>query len=926
VDIPTKYNPKITENRWYNFWLERKYFHSEPRPEMKPYTIVIPPPNITGSLHMGHALNNILQDILIRLKRMQGYNALWLPGTDHGGIATQNVVEKELLSQGLTREKLGREKFLKKMWEWRDEVGDTILEQLKRLGCSCDWERTRFTMDSVCEKAVLEAFVYLYRKELIYRGEYIVNWCPRCQTALSDIEVEHEEVRGKLWYIKYPLKSSKSGVAFIMVATTRPETMLGDTAVAVHQKDKRYKNLIGSEVILPIMDRPIPIIADEFVDSSFGSGAVKVTPAHDPDDFKIAQRHNLPSVKVINEQGRMTEASGKYQGMDRFECRRELVEELREKRYLEKIEDYNYSIGRCYRCQTILEPLVSEQWYLKTEEMARRAIEVARQKRVRFFPEGWTKPYLNWLEEVHDWCISRQIWWGHRIPVWYCQKGCPPIAAVERPEKCPACGSNNLIQDPDVLDTWFSSALWPFSTFGWPKGEGVVSNKSKGEKVIDDLDYYYPTSVLVTGYEILYLWVARMVMMGLALMDDIPFSDVFIHGIVRDAKGRKMSKSMGNVIDPLGTIEKYGTDALRFAMACGGVMGRDVQLSEENFKTGRNFANKIWNASRLVIMNLEGFKFSTTTQAASVSIRERLTLPDRWILDQYNRAIEEVTTAFEEYDVSKAARLLYEFIWSKFCDWYLELAKMRLYGKEPSEREVAQSVLIYVLEGTLKLLHPIMPFITEEIWHLLNCVSPAGREESIMIAAWPLTRRGDRDEDAVEKMGLVIDIISQVRNVRSVMRIPHDKMVEVLIKPSKRKQKALLDEHIPYIKSLAKSKEVIVDKSLKKPQECATSVVSDVEVYVPLKGMIDISREIERLGKEIEKIELELDRVAKKLKNKEFLKKAPPEVLEKVKRQKEEYGITRDKLIRNLRMIGSPSPKFPSPLAGEGKGEGESKE
>ncbi len=904
MDIPTKYDPKAAENKWYNFWLEKKYFHSEPRPEMKPYTIVIPPPNITGFLHMGHALNNILQDILIRLKRMQGYNALWLPGTDHGGIATQNVVEKELLSKGLTREKVGREKFLEIMWKWRNEIGDKILEQLKRLGCSCDWERTRFTMDSVCERAVLEAFVSLYRQGLIYRGEYIVNWCPRCQTALSDIEVEHEEVRGKLWYIKYPLKSSKKGVTSIVVATTRPETMLGDTAVAVNPKDKRYKDLIGSEVMLPIMDRPIPVIADEFVDSGFGSGAVKVTPGHDPDDFKIAQTHNLPSVKVINEQGRMAEASGKYQGKDRFDCRKELVVELRDKGYLEKTEDYNYSIGHCYRCHAILEPLVSEQWYLKTGEMAKRAMGATRQKRVRLVPETWTKPYLNWLEDLHDWCISRQIWWGHRMPVWYCEKNCPPIAAVEKPEKCPECGGKNLVQDPDVLDTWFSSALWPFSTFGWPKKETQASSKSKEGKVIDELDYYYPTSVLVTGYEILYLWVARMVMMGLTLMEDIPFSDVFIHGIVRDTKGRKMSKSMGNVIDPLETIEKYGTDALRFAMACGGVLGRDVQLSEDNFRAGRNFANKIWNASRLVLMNLEGFRLSPGAQASSRSMRERLSLADRWILDQYNRAIEEVNEAFEEYDISKGARLLYEFIWSKFCDWYLELAKMRLYGQEPREREVAQFVLIYVLEGTLKLLHPVMPFITEEIWQLLNRICPAGREESIIVASWPVPKREEMDGEAVEKMELVMEVISQVRNVRSVMGIPHDKMLEVLIKPSKMKQKEVLDEHIPHIKNLAKSKEVIVDKSLKKPQECATAVVGDVEIYVPLKGMIDISQEVERLSKEIEKIELELDGIInKKLKDREFLKKAPPAVVDKVKKQKEECETKRDKLVGNLKLI-----------------------
>lgn len=900
MDIPTRYNPKETEKRWYNFWLERGYFHSEPRPEVKPYTIVIPPPNITGSLHMGHALNNILQDILIRLKRMEGYNALWLPGTDHGGIATQNVVEKELLSKGLTRHKLGREKFLEKMWEWRKEVGDTILEQLKRLGCSCDWERTRFTMDTICERAVLEAFVYLYENGLIYRGEYIVNWCPRCQTALSDIEVEHEEISGKLWYIKYSLKSPKKGVSSVVIATTRPETMLGDTAVAVNPKDKRYRNLVGSQVVLPIMDRPIPIIADSFVDSNFGSGAVKVTPAHDPDDFKIGQRHNLPSLKVIDEQGKMTIASGKYQGMDRFECRRQLVEELSDNGYIEKIENYNYSIGHCYRCQAILEPLVSEQWYLKTEEMAKRAVEATRRNRVRFIPDTWAKPYLNWLEELHNWCISRQIWWGHRIPVWYCGKGCRPIAAVERPEQCPECGNASLTQDPDVLDTWFSSALWPFSTFGWPRKEATPSSKSKEEKVIDDLDYYYPTSTLVTGYEILYLWVARMVMMGLTLMDEIPFSDVFIHGIVRDIKGRKMSKSIGNVIDPLEAIEKYGSDALRFAMACGGVMGRDVQLSEENFIAGRNFANKIWNASRLVLMNLEGFALKPVTIE---SIKAKFTLSDRWILDQYNRTVEEVTIAFQEYDISRAARLLYEFVWSKFCDWYLELAKMRLYGGKLNEREVAQFVLVYVLEETLKLLHPIMPFITEEIWHLLNLISPRDRKESIMISSWPVPRREEMDKEAVMEMGLVIDIISQVRNVRSLMRIEHDKMVEVLIKPSRKNQRVLLEGHIPHIKNLAKCKEVVIDESLKKPHECAASVVGDVEIYVPLKGMIDISQERERLNKEIGKIELELDRIDKKLRNKEFLKKAPAQVVEKVKRQKEEYEITVDKLRKNLELI-----------------------
>ncbi len=886
MEIKTKYEHKNTEEKWYRFWLEHNYFHAEPDKEKKPYTIVIPPPNVTGVLHMGHALNNVLQDVLVRMKRMQGFEALWLPGTDHGGIATQNVVERELRKKGLDRQQLGREKFLERMWEWREHTGDTILEQLKKLGCSCDWDRTRFTMDEVCEKAVTKAFTALYNKKLIYRGEYIVNWCPRCRTALSDIEVKHEEVKGKLWYIKY---------GDMIVATTRPETMLGDTAVAVNPGDKRYKDRVGSKVLLPVMNREIPVIADDFVDPSFGTGAVKVTPFHDPNDFEIGRRHKLPGIKVIDEEGRMTGKAGKYKGLDRYECRKQLVKELEESGWLEKTEDYTTSISQCYRCDTAIEPLVSEQWFLKMSGMAKLGLAAVNEGRVKFVPGRWTKPYLNWLENLHDWCISRQIWWGHRLPVWYCPntervskkkpaKPCEPIVSESKPGKCPQCGSKELVRDPDVLDTWFSSGLWPFSTLGWPEKTG-------------ELEYFYPTSVLVTGHEILYLWVARMIMMGMELIGDIPYHTVYIHGIVRDSKGKKMSKSYGNVINPLDVTAEYGTDALRFCLCFTGVMGRDLQLSEDNFKSARNFANKLWNASRFVMMNLDGYKFKP------VENEKELELSDTWILSEFNNTVDEVTKAFEEYDVSRAARLLYEFIWSKYCDWYLELSKPRLTGREPGGKGLVQNVLVEVLEGFLKLAHPIMPFITEEIWQNLKKLAggrPSCGVESIMVSDWP--SGGKVDRDALDRMGLLTETITAIRNIRSEMNVPLSAGIKAQIKTnSPGKQEIMSGESLmQYIRSLAGLERVDIFLDMPKPDKSATAVVRGMEIYVPLEGIIDINREKERLNTGVQKAEELLDKFTKKLDNRAFTDNAPGDVVEKVRVQESEIREKRRKLLSNL--------------------------
>jgi valyl-tRNA synthetase len=691
-EIPPRYNPKDHEESIYSKWENSGLFHQKADSSKQAFTVVIPPPNVTGILHMGHALNNTLQDILIRWKRMQGNASLWVPGTDHAGIATQNVVERNLAEKGVTRQQLGREKFVDEVWKWREKYGDTIIMQLKRLGASCDWERTRFTMDKGLSEAVMEAFVLLYDKGLIYRGNYIINWCPRCQTALSDEEAPHKDVEGKLYYILYPFKDSAEGV---VVATTRPETMLGDVAVAVNPKDKRYKKLIGKKLILPIMEKEIEIISDDFVDKKFGTGAVKVTPAHDPNDFEMAKRHGLEPVKIMRPDGKMNENASRFNGMDRFEARKLIVAELEEKKLLIKIEKHEHGVGHCYRCHTVIEPYLSLQWFVKMKPLAGPAIEAVKSGKIKFYPKRWTKVYLNWMENIRDWCISRQIWWGHRLPVYYCKKCEAVIVSKTKPAKCEGCNSSDIYQDEDVLDTWFSSWLWPMSTLGWPE-------KTK------DLEYFYPTSVLVTAPEILFFWVARMIMSGKEFMKEIPFSDVYIHGTVRDATGKKMSKSLGNIIDPLEIIDGFGADALRFSIISITSAGQDVFLSKDKFEIGRNFANKIWNASRFVLMNLGTPEF----QSSGLPEKESLGIADKWILSRLNRTIEALTKALGSYRFSEAEGLVYDFFWHDFCDWYVEMVKPQIMNKGYKEKEI----LIHVLENSLKLLHPFMPFVTEAIW------------------------------------------------------------------------------------------------------------------------------------------------------------------------------------------------------------------
>jgi valyl-tRNA synthetase len=915
VEIPKVYDPKAVEDKWYEFWLKNKVFKGEADDTRKPFTIVIPPPNVTGSLHMGHALNNSLQDIVIRFKRMQGFNALWVPGTDHGGIATQNVVEKLLLSRGQNRKELGREKFLEEMWKWRTESGDTILNQLKKLGCSLDWDRTRFTMDDVCSRAVMYAFAELYKQDLIYRGKRLVNWCPRCQTALSDIEVEHEEEIGKLWHIKYPLKAEKkpakgkkSGgkkdTGYIVVATTRPETMLGDTAVAVHPKDKRYKKLIGKKIKLPLTEREIPVVSDDAVDPTFGTGAVKVTPSHDPNDFEIAQRHKLAHVVVIDFQGRMAPKAGKaYAGLDRYEARKKVLHDLEAKGLLLETAEHPHSIGHCYRCNSVIEPLVSEQWFLKVEDMSRKAMRVVEQGKVIFYPDSWKKPYLLWLENLRDWCISRQIWWGHRIPVYYCKsekkgkakvKGkkassCPPIVSVVPPKECPKCKGKKIEQDPDVLDTWFSSALWPFSVFGWPK--------TRDEYEKSDLKYFYPTSVLVTGHEILYLWVARMIQMGLTFMGDIPFADVFIHGIVRDKHGKKMSKSLGNVIDPLEVMGKYGADALRFSLTQAAAPGRDMQLSDDSFVSARNFANKMWNASRFLFMNIQ----NVTWEQGFMAVWP-LELADRWILSEYRMLVGQVTGFMERYNMDAAARSLYDFFWSKYCDWYIELAKIRLNSEDEKQKKVALSVLVEVLSGVLRLLHPIMPFITEELWDILTDVTK-NRKSCMVNSGWPKADPEKVDKEAVDNMILLQNIITAVRTIRSEMGVIANKTIKVIINASSGQQGEVFKKHGQYLKTLARAEEVEVGSGQARPQQSAVAVVSGVEIFIPLAGLIDVEKEKQRLEKELSGAKAEVERCTRNLSNKMFLEKAPEREVEKMKTRLNEAKLKIERLEDSIKSL-----------------------
>ena len=869
------YNPKEVEGRWYKYWEENDLFKANARSDKSPFSIVIPPPNVTGSLHMGHALNNTLQDILARYKRMKGYNVLWQPGTDHAGIATQNVVEKDLVLKKTDRHQIGREQFIELVWEWRKKYGGIIINQLKRLGSSCDWSRERFTMDEGLSRAVREVFVGLYEENLIYQGDYIINWCPRCHTALADIEVEHEDTDSFLYYIRYPFENQKGSLT---VATTRPETLLGDTAVAVNPEDERYKNLSGLHVLLPVLNKPIPVILDKYVDKEFGTGALKITPAHDLNDFEIGNAHGLERIKVIDENGRMNELSGPYQGMDRFECREKILDDLKNSGLLEKIEPYRNAIGHCYRCKTMIEPLLSKQWFVRAAPLAEKAIAAVKTGKTRIIPANWERVYFDWMNNIKDWCISRQIWWGHRIPAWYCQECGEVMVAKEEPKICTRCKSNNLHQETDVLDTWFSSALWPFSTLGWPDST-------------DELKTFYPTSVLVTGFDILFFWVARMMMMGLHFMGDVPFRDVYIHALVKDEQGQKMSKSKGNIIDPLVVLDSFGTDSFRFTLSILAAQGRDIRLSEERLAGYRNFMNKIWNAARFSLMNLKDCK--------SPSIdTDTLTLADTWIMSRIGAVADEISSNIEGYKFNDAANICYQFIWHEFCDWYLEMVKLELYSNDQKRREAAQSAMQILLSGVLRLLHPFVPFITEEIWQRMPHT-----EGSIMAAQFP--RRTDfvYDERSVKEMDLIKEVITGVRNIRGEMNIPPKKAAKIVIDVKGDKEREILKNNHSYITNLAKVESIDFISDTKKPDSSATYVFSDIQVHVLLKGLINYDDEKKRIYKGIKKIEKEMEISQKKLANRDFLNQAPPDIVENVKQKAQRMSMKLDKLNQNLTIL-----------------------
>lgn len=851
------YNPGEIEQKWYHYWEENGVFHDEPEEGKEGYSIVLPPPNVTGQLHMGHALDGTLQDILIRYKRMQGYNVLWLPGKDHAGIATQVKVEKEIAKEGLTKYDLGREKFLEKVWQWKEKYGDTIGRQIRRLGSSCDWSRERFTMDDVCARAVREVFVSLYEKGLIYQGSRITNWCPRCRTALSDIEVEHEDEMGHLYYVNYPIAGEDG---FVQIATTRPETMLGDTAVAVNPDDERYASLIGKMLQLPLTDRTIPVIADSYVDPAYGTGCVKITPAHDPNDFEVGQRHSLPSIMVMNLDGTMNGKAGAYSGMDRYEAREAVVRDLKEAGLLVKIEEKEHSVGHCSRCHTTVEPMTTKQWFVKMQPLAAPAMEAVRTGKTQFVPERFAHTYIHWLENIHDWCISRQLWWGHRIPVWYCRDCGKTIASRTDITACPHCGSTHIEQDPDVLDTWFSSALWPFSTMGWPEKTAVLNK-------------WYPTNTLVTGYDIIFFWVARMMFMSLEFMHEIPFQYVFIHGLVRDSQGRKMSKSLGNGIDPLEVIDQYGADALRFTLVTGNTPGNDMRFYFEKVEGNRNYANKVWNAAKFVLMNLEDY------DPSFVPSREELTLADRWILETLARTEESVSANLDKYELGEAAGSIYEFSWNDFCDWYIETAKARLYGDQAEDKKVAQYVLVYTLTRMLALLHPFMPFITEHIWqHLPH------EGKTLARASWPCPDGDLRFPQEKEQMERLMDAIKAVRNMRAEEHVNPGKLCRIHLVPLRGDLGECAETHKIYFEKLAHAESVdILPEGAPKPENALASVVSGMEVYMELKGLIDTVKENARLMKEQETVKKEIDRLAKKLGNPKFLEKAPADVVEKEK-------------------------------------------
>jgi valyl-tRNA synthetase len=875
--LSKSYDPQEAEKRWYKFWNEKGYFHANPQDKGQPFSIVIPPPNVTGSLHMGHALNITLQDILIRWKKMSGFNALWVPGTDHAGIATQNVVEKQIATEGLNRHQLGRDSFIERVWQWKEEHGGRIIYQLKEMGAACDWSKIRFTLDEGLSMAVREVFVRLYEEGLIYRGDYIINWCPRCHTALSDLEVEHEERKEKIYSIKYPFADDEG---YIVVATTRPETMLGDTAVAVHPEDSRYVSYIGKHVQLPLINRIIPIIADEFVDPQFGTGAVKVTPAHDPNDFDIAGRHQLKAVTVINPDGTMSDQAGSYTGQDRFTCRKNLLRDLEAEELLVEVQDHNLAIGTCYRCKTIVEPYLSKQWFVKVKPLAEEAIQAVKEKKIRIIPENWENNYFDWMNNIKDWCISRQIWWGHRIPAWYCEECSQVVVSAYTPVQCPKCNGHRLKQDEDVLDTWFSSALWPFSTLGWPDAT-------------KELEVYYPTSVLVTGFDILFFWVARMIMMGMKFMKAPPFKDVYIHALVRDFQGQKMSKSKGNVVDPLEMTEKFGTDAFRFTLTAFAAQGRDIKFSENRVEGYRHFMNKIWNAARFIVMNLEDVEVQPFSKG-----KWNLSLAERWILSRLTSVTRQVNQSLEEYHFNDAASALYQFIWHEFCDWFLEMVKPALYGSNGTSKDSILSTLVYSLETLLRLLHPFMPFITEELWQNIP-----HEGESIYKRPYPDGSEDLTDKEAEYQINYIMEAVNGVRSIRGELNLSPSRQFNILIKPlGDRVQQVLLDNMV-YLSKLANVDNAMIDNAFTKPKGSAFIAAQGMEIYVPLEGVVDIESEIARLLKVSLKKEETFLVINRKLSNSEFTSKAPKEVVEKEKIKANELYEEIEKLKENIQRM-----------------------
>ena len=866
-ELAKAYEPKEVEDRIYDFWMKGKYFHAEVDPKKKPYTIVIPPPNITGQLHLGHAMDETLQDTLIRWRRMQGYSALWLPGTDHASIATEAKIVEAMRKEGISKEDLGREKFLERAWAWKDQYGGRIVEQLKKLGSSCDWDRLRFTMDEGCNKAVNHVFKKLYDKGLIYRGERIINWCPHCKTSISDAEVEFEEKEGSFWHLRYPLAD---GTGYIELATTRPETMLGDTAVAVHPDDERYKALIGKTVILPLVNREIPIIADTYVEQDFGTGVVKITPAHDPNDFEVGLRHKLPVINIMDDGGVINENGGKYAGMPALEARKQIVQDLDAGGYLIKIEPIKHNVGTCYRCGTVVEPRVSTQWFVKMEPLAKPAVDVVKNGEIRFIPDRMDKIYYNWMENIKDWCISRQLWWGHQIPAWYCDCG-ETIVSETEPKVCPKCGGTHLKRDEDTLDTWFSSALWPFSTLGWP------------EKT-PELEYFYPTDTLVTGYDIIFFWVARMIFSGLEHMDAIPFNTVFYHGLIRDAQGRKMSKSLGNGVDPLDIIAEYGADALRFTLVTGNSPGNDMRFSEEKVESSRNFANKIWNAARFILMNIEGREIGCT-------LPEKLFTSDKWILNRFNSVTAAVTENLEKFELGMAVSKLYDFIWDDFCDWYIELAKIRMNGADEQSADSARRVLVWVMSSTLRLLHPFMPYITEEIWQTLPHDG-----EALIVAKWPEYDEALAFPAEAADIEKVMAVIRAVRVRRNEMNVPPSKKAHIYIETA---QPAPYAEGSEFIARLAYGSAVEIGVSFA-VEGAVTAVTDDAKALLPMDDLVDKAAEIARLNKELANAQKQLDNVNAKLANEKFTSKAPQNVIDGVKANGEKLSAKIKLILETL--------------------------